>query len=98
MSTFKSVKNTRTGKQFYYIDGTKVSHGKYHSKYTLCKIQNWRDERHVIYQHLKQKGHDYEKRKKFFDDEIDRLTNLQNFSSNKKFYEKFLKEIESVEF
>ena len=33
----------------------------------LCKIQNWRDERHVIYQHLKQKGHDYEKRKKFFD-------------------------------
>ena len=39
-----------------------------------------------------------EKRKKFFDDEIDRLTNLQNFSSNKKFYEKFLKEIESVEF
>ena len=39
-----------------------------------------------------------EKRKKFFNDEIDRLTNLQNFSSNKKFYDKFLKEIESVEF
>lgn len=40
MSTFKTVKNTRTGKQFCYIDGKRVSQNKYNDKYTLCKVQN----------------------------------------------------------
>lgn len=40
MSTFKSVKNIKTGKQFCYIDGKRVSQDKYNYKYTLCKIQN----------------------------------------------------------
>ena len=56
------------------------------------------DPQKVVNNYIDYLKSEVEKRKKFFDDEIDRLTNLQNFSSNKKFYEKFLKEIESVEF
>ena len=56
------------------------------------------DPQQVVNNYIDYLKSEVEKRKKFFNDEIDRLTNLQNFSSNKKFYEKFLKEIESVEF
>ena len=56
------------------------------------------DPQKVVNNYIDYLKSEVEERKKFFDDEIDRLTNLQNFSSNKKFYEKFLKEIESVEF
>ena len=56
------------------------------------------DPQQVVNNYIDYLKSEVEKRKKFFNDEIDRLTNLQNFSSNKKFYNKFLKEIESVEF
>lgn len=56
------------------------------------------DTQKVVNNYIEYLKSEVEKRKKFFNDEIDRLTNLQNFSSNKKFYDKFLKEIESVEF
>ena len=56
------------------------------------------DPQKVVNKYVDYLKSEVEKRKKFFNDEIDRLTNLQNFSSNKKFYDKFLKEIESVEF
>ena len=39
MSTFKSVKNTRTGKQFCYIDGKRVSQDKYDDKYYAYRVQ-----------------------------------------------------------
>ena len=56
------------------------------------------DPHQVVNNYINYLKSEVEKRKKFFNDEIDRLTNLQNLSSNKKFYDKFLKEIESVEF
>lgn len=56
------------------------------------------DPQQVVNNYIDYLKSEVEKRKKFFNDEIDRLTNLQNFSSNKKFYDKFCKEIESVEF
>ena len=56
------------------------------------------DPQQVVNKYINYLKSEVEKRKKFFNDEIDRLTNLQNLSSDKKFYEKFLKEIESVEF
>ena len=56
------------------------------------------DPQKVVNNYIDYLKSEVEKRKKFFNDEIDRLTNLQNFSSNKKFYDKFCKEIESVEF
>lgn len=39
MSTFKAVKNTRTKKQYCYIDGKRVSAEKYENKYTLYRVQ-----------------------------------------------------------
>ena len=56
------------------------------------------DPQQVVNNYIDYLKSEVEKRKKFFNDEIDRLTNLQNFSSDKKFYDKFCKEIESVEF
>ena len=56
------------------------------------------DPQQVVNNYIEYLKSEIEKRKKFFNDEIDRLTNLQNFSSDKKFYDKFCKEIESVEF
>ena len=56
------------------------------------------DPQQVVNNYVDYLKSEVDKRKKFFNDEIDRLTNLQNLSSDKKFYEKFLKEIESVEF
>ena len=56
------------------------------------------DPQQVVNNYIDYLKSEVEKRKKFFNDEIDRLTNLQNFSSNKKFYDKFCKEIKSVEF
>ena len=56
------------------------------------------DPQQVVNNYIDYLKSEVEQRKKFFNDEVDRLTNLQNFSSDKKFYDKFLKEIESVEF
>ena len=37
---FKSTKNLKNKKVYYFIDGKRVNHEKYEFKYTLCFIKN----------------------------------------------------------
>ena len=39
MATFKTVKNTRSKKQYFYIDNKRVSQDKYDNKYYAYRIQ-----------------------------------------------------------
>ena len=36
---FKAVKNTKTQKNTWYVNGKRVSHDKYEFKYTLCMVK-----------------------------------------------------------
>ena len=36
---FKTTKNTKTKKQYFYIDNKRVGHDKYDFKYELCKVK-----------------------------------------------------------
>lgn len=96
---FKNIKNFAIEEcedSKFYID---VSSYEYQiTKYEKLLESLKSDPQKVVNNYVDYLKSKVEQRKKFFNDEIDRLTNLQNFSSNKKFYDKFLKEIESVEF
>lgn len=39
MATFKTVENTRSKKQYFYIDNKRVSQDKYDNKYYAYRIQ-----------------------------------------------------------
>lgn len=96
---FKNIKNFAIEEcedSKFYIDASYYE--QQITKYEKLLESLKSDQQQVVNNYIDYLKFEVEKRKKFFNDEIDRLTNLQKFSSNKKFYDKFLKEIESVEF